>query len=40
MDALLYLTWITKKDLLHSTGNSAQYSNNFLVTRGKGGGKG
>ena len=26
MDALLYLTWITKKDLLHSTGNSAQHS--------------
>ena len=26
MDTLLYLTWITKKDLLSSIGNSAQYS--------------
>ena len=26
MDTLLYLTWRTKKDLLSSTGNSAQYS--------------
>ena len=25
-DTLLYLTWITNKDLLHSTGSSAQYS--------------
>ena len=24
MDTLLYLTWRTSKDLLHSTGNSAQ----------------
>ena len=40
MDTLLYLTWITKKDLLYSTGNSAQYSNNFLVTRGEGWGEG
>ena len=26
MDTLLYLTWRTLKDLLSSTGNSAQYS--------------
>ena len=26
MDTLLYLTWRTHKDLLSSTGNSAQYS--------------
>ena len=26
MDTLLYLTWRTNKDLLDSTGNSAQYS--------------
>ena len=26
MDSLLYLTWRTSKDLLSSTGNSAQYS--------------
>ena len=26
MDTLLYLTWRTSKDLLSSTGNSAQYS--------------
>ena len=26
MDTLLYLTWVTSKDLLYSTGNSAQYS--------------
>ena len=26
MDTLLYLTWRTSKDLLNSTGNSAQYS--------------
>ena len=25
MYTLLYLRWITNKDLLHSTGNSAQY---------------
>ena len=25
MYTLLYLKWITNKDLLHSTGNSAQY---------------
>ena len=24
--SLLYLKWITNKDLLYSTGNSAQYS--------------
>ena len=26
MYTLLYLKWITSKDLLYSTGNSAQYS--------------
>ena len=26
MDTLLHLTWRTNKDLLSSTGNSAQYS--------------
>ena len=26
MDTLLHLTWRTSKDLLDSTGNSAQYS--------------
>jgi len=26
MDTLLYVTWRTNKDLLSSTGNSAQYS--------------
>ena len=26
MSTLLYLKWITNKDLLYSTGNSAQYS--------------
>ena len=26
MDTLVYLTWTTSKDLLDSTGNSAQYS--------------
>ena len=26
LDTLLYLTWRTSKDLLSSTGNSAQYS--------------
>ena len=26
MDTLLYVTWRTSKDLLESTGNSAQYS--------------
>ena len=26
MYTLLYLKWITNKDLLYSTGNSAQYS--------------
>ena len=25
MDTLLYLKWITSKDLLYSTGNSTQY---------------
>ena len=25
MNTLLYLQWITNKDLLYSTGNSAQY---------------
>ena len=29
MYTLLYLKWITNKDLLHSTGNSAQY---YLTT--------
>ena len=29
MDTLLYLTWRTSKDLLDSTGNSAQY---FVMT--------
>ena len=40
MDTLLYLTWRTSKDLLSSTGNSAQYSNNLLVPRGKDGERG
>ena len=35
MDTRLYLSWRTSKDLLHSTGNSAQYSDNLLLTRGK-----
>ena len=40
MDILLYLTWRTNKDVLSSTGNSAQYSvNNFMVPRGKDGGR-
>ena len=39
MDTLPYLTWRTNKDLLSSTGNSAQYSNNLLVPRGKDGGR-
>ena len=30
---LLYLKWITNKDLLYSTGNSAQYS--IMTYRGK-----
>ena len=29
MYTLLYLKWITNKDLLYSTGNSAQY---FVIT--------
>ena len=37
METLLYLTWITKKDLLSSTGNSAQYS---VITYGYRGGGG
>jgi len=36
METLLYLTWITKKDLLSSTGNSAQYS---VITYGYQGGR-
>ena len=51
MDTLLYFTWRTSKDLLDSTGDSAQYSvitlwspggrvcNNLMVTRGKDGGR-
>ena len=39
LDTQLYLTWRTNKDLLSSTGNSAQYSNNLLVPRGKDGGR-
>ena len=41
MDTLLYLTWRTNKDLLSSTGNSAQYSVITLWLSGrKDGGKG
>ena len=36
MDTLLYLTWRTSKDLLDSTGNSAQYS---LITLWSPGGR-
>ena len=35
MDTLLYLTWRTSKDLLSSTGNSAQYS--VITLRSPGG---
>ena len=31
MYILLYLKWITKRDLLHSTGNSTQYSITTLL---------
>ena len=40
MDTLLYLTWRTSKDLLGSTGNSAQYSVITLRCPGGGMGKG
>ena len=41
MDTLLYLTWRSNKDLLDSTGNSAQYSNKLMVFhQGEGWGKG
>ena len=36
MDTLLYLTWRTSKDLLDSTGNSAQY---FVITLCSAGGR-
>ena len=36
MDTLLYLTWRTSKDLLNSTGNSAQY---FVITLCSAGGR-
>ena len=39
MDTLLCLTWRTSKDLLDSTGNSAQYSVITLL-QGEGWGKG
>ena len=39
MDTLLYLTWRSNKDLLDSTGNSAQYSNKLMVPRRKDGGR-
>ena len=38
MDTLLYLTWRTSKDLLDSTGDSAQYSVITLL-QGEGWGK-
>ena len=37
MDTLLYLPWRTSKDLLSSTGNSAQYSVITLWFRGEDG---
>jgi len=40
MDTLLYFTWRTSKDLLDSTGNSAQYSVITLWSPGEGWGKG
>ena len=40
MDTLLYLTWRTSKDLLDSTGNSAQHSVISLWFLGEGWGKG
>ena len=39
MDTRPYVPWRTHKDLLDSTGNSAQYSNNLMATRGKDGGR-
>ena len=36
MDTLLYLTWMTSKDPLSSTGNLAQYS---VITYGYQGGR-
>ena len=36
MDTLLYLKWITNKDLLYSTGNSAEW----YVAAWRGGGAG
>ena len=40
MDTLLFLTWRTNKDLLDSTGNSAQYSVITYGYQGEGWGKG
>ena len=40
VDTLLYLTWRTSKDLLDSTGNSAQYSVITLWSPGRRMGKG
>ena len=40
MDTRLYLTWRTSKDLLDSTGNSAQYSVITLWSPGRRMGKG
>ena len=40
MDTLLYLTWRTSKDLLDSTGNSAQHSVITFWFLGEGWGKG
>ena len=40
MDTLLYLIWRTNKDLLSSTGNSAQYSVITLWSPGGGMGEG
>ena len=37
MDTLLYLKWITNKDLLYSTGNSTQYYVAAWVGRESGG---
>ena len=37
MDTLLYLKWITNKDLLYSTGNSTQYYVTAWVGRESGG---
>ena len=39
MYTLLYLTWVTNKDLLHSTGNSAQCYVAAWMGGGLGGGR-